>query len=52
MCFTDILEGRNAFLDNKNKKLKKSKNWYLSKGVTPWFKTKIRHFSRFLFQGK
>ena len=25
--FYDIFEGRNAFLDYKNKKLKKSKNW-------------------------
>ena len=31
--FYDIVEGRNAFLDYKNKKLKKSKNWDFSKGV-------------------
>ena len=30
--FYDILEGRNAFLDYKNKKFKKSKNWDFSKG--------------------
>ena len=35
--FYDILEGRNAFLDYKNKKLKKSKNWDFSKEVSPWF---------------
>ena len=35
--FYDILEGRNGFLDYKNKKLKKSKNWSFSKGVSPWF---------------
>ena len=31
--FYDILDDRNAFLDYKNKKLKKSKNWDFSKGV-------------------
>ena len=50
--FYDILEGRNAFLDFKNKKLKKSKKWDFSKEVSPWFWSKIRHFSRFLFLGK
>ena len=46
--FYDILEGRNAFLDYKNKKLKKSKNWDFSKGVSPWFWSKIGHFSRLI----
>ena len=46
----DILEGRNAFLDNKNKKLKKSKNWDFSKGVSQWFWLKIGNFFRFLFR--
>ena len=31
--FYDILERKNAFLDFKNKKLKKSKNWDFLKGV-------------------
>ena len=35
--FYEILEGRNAILDNKNKKFKKSKNWDFSKEVSPWF---------------
>ena len=48
--FYDILEGRNAFLDYKNKKLKKSKNWDFSKGVSPWFRSKIGNFSRFYFR--
>ena len=30
--FYDILKGRNAFLDYKNKKLKKSKYWIFAKG--------------------
>ena len=47
--FYDILEGRNAFLDYKNEKLKKSKNWDFSKGVSPSFWSKIGNFSRFLF---
>ena len=47
--FYDILEGRNAFLDYKNKKLKKSKNWDFFKGVSPWFWSKIGNFTGFLF---
>ena len=47
--FYDILEGRNASLDYKNKKLKKSKNWDFSKVVSPRFLSKISNFSRFLF---
>ena len=35
--FYDILEQKNAFLGYKNKKFKKTKNWYFSKGVNPWF---------------
>ena len=55
MCFKpekgiyDILNDRNAFLDYKNKRLKKSKNWDFSKGVCPWFWSKIGNFPRFLF---
>ena len=47
--FYDILEERNGFLDYKNKKLKKSKNWDFSKAVSPSFWSKIGNFSRFLF---
>ena len=47
--FYDIVEGRNAFLDYKNKKLKKSKNWDFSKGVSLWLRSKIGNFSRFYF---
>ena len=42
---------KNAFLGNKNKKFKKSKNGHFSKGVSPWFWSKIGHFSTFLFLG-
>ena len=49
--FYDILERKNAFLGYKNKELKKSKNWDFSKGVSPWFWSKIGHFSIFLFLG-
>ena len=45
--FYDILKGRNAFQDYKNKKLKKSKNWDFSKGVSPWFRSKMANFSSF-----
>ena len=47
--FYNILEGRNGFLEYKNKKLKKSKTWDFSKGVSPWFWSKIDNFSRFFF---
>ena len=50
--FYDILAGKNAFLSYKNKKLKKSKNWYFSKGVNPWVWSKNGHFSKFVFLGK
>ena len=33
----------------KNRKLRKSKNQDFSKGVSPWFWSKIRNFSMFLF---
>ena len=48
--FQDILEDKNAFLGYKSKKLKKSKNGDFSKGVSPWFWSKIGQFSIFLFQ--
>ena len=41
--FCNILERKNAFLCYKNKKLKKSKNWYFSKGVSLWFWSDIGH---------
>ena len=49
--FYDIVEGKNAFLGYKNKKFKKSKNWDFSKWVSPWFWSKIGHFSAFFFLG-
>ena len=49
--FYDILEQKNAFLGDKNKKLKKSNNWRFSKGVNPWFWSKNGHFSNFYFLG-
>ena len=47
--FYDILERKNAFLDYKNTKLKKSKNWHFSKGVDPWFWSKNGHLTNFFF---
>ena len=47
--FGDILERQNAFLNYKNKKFKKSKNWHFFKGVNPWFTSKNGHFSNFFF---
>ena len=41
----DILQQRNAFLGNKHKKFKKSKNWHFSKG----FPQKLVIFPTFFF---
>ena len=49
--FSDILERKNAFLSNKNKKFKKSKNWHFSRGVNSWFWSKNGHFRIFIFLG-
>ena len=48
--FYDIQERKNAFLGYKNNKFKKSKNWDFSKGVNPWFWSKIGRFSIFFFR--
>ena len=45
--FYNILERKNAFLGYKNKKVTKSKNWDFSKGVSPWFWSKIAQFFMF-----
>ena len=47
--FYDILEGRNAFLDYRNKNLKKSKSWDFSEGVSRWFGQKLVIFPDFNF---
>ena len=47
--FYDILERKNPFLDYKNKKFKKSKNWHFFKGVNPWFLSKNGPFFNFYF---
>ena len=45
--FYGILERKNAFLDYKNQKFKKTKNWHFSKGVNPCFCSKNGHYSNF-----
>ena len=45
----DILERKNAFLGNKNKKIKNSKIGHFSKGFNPWFRSKNGHFFNFFF---
>ena len=42
--FYDILERKNAFLRNKNNKLKKSKNCHFLKGLTHCFAQKLANF--------
>ena len=49
--FDNILERENAFVGYKNKKFEKSKKWRISKGVSPWFRSKNGHFSKFSFLG-
>ena len=39
--FDDILERKKAVLDYKKQKVQKIKNWDFSKGVSPWFLSKI-----------
>ena len=39
--FRDILYRKLAFFDHKNIDLKKSQNSHFSKGVSPWFWSKI-----------
>ena len=48
--FYDILERKNLFLGYKNKKFEKLKNCHFSKGVSPWFWSKIGHFSIFFLK--
>ena len=41
---------KNAFLGNKKKKFKNSKNCHFSKGFNPWFQSENGHFSNFCFR--
>ena len=50
--FYDILNTKNALLDYKNIKLKRTKNWYFPKGVSPSFLSKMGIFLIFLFKAK
>ena len=50
--FYHNLERKSGFLDFKNNNFIQSKNWDLSKGVSPWFWSKIRNYSILLFQPK
>ena len=45
--FYDILERKYVFLGNKNKKLKNSRNWHVSKGLTYGFGWKLAIFLSF-----
>ena len=41
--FGNFLDTKQAFLDYKNLDFKKSQNWHLSKGGSPWFWPKITY---------
>ena len=45
-----FFQRKNAFLGNKHKKSKKSKNWHFSKAVIPGFAPKMAIFPTFLFR--
>ena len=47
--FFGILDWKNRFLGNKNKKFQKSKNWHFYKRVNPWFWSKYGRFSNIFF---
>ena len=49
--FYDILERKSVFLDYKNNKFKKSRNWHFSKEVNPWFWSKNGQFFQLFFLG-
>ena len=46
-----ILEQKNAYVRQKNKKFKKSKIWHFYKGVNPWVWSKNGHFFNFILLG-
>ena len=48
--FYDILKQKKTFLDYKNNKFKKSKNWHFFKGVNPLLWSKNAQFFNF-FKG-
>ena len=48
--FYDNVEGRNAFLDCRNKKLKNPKNWIFRKGLVHGFGQKLVIFPDFYFR--
>ena len=49
--FYAILERKKAFLGYKNKKVKQSRNWHISKGVNQWFWPNNGHFPNFFILG-
>ena len=51
MCLAIFVERKNTFLGYRNNKFKKSISWDFSKGVNPWFWSKIGHFSIVFFLG-
>ena len=50
ICLLRYSRTKNVFLDYKNKKFKKSKNWHFSKAINPWFWSKNGHFSNINFR--
>ena len=48
----DTLERKNAFVDDNNKKLRKSKNWDFPKGAGPSFWSKSVYFFVVSFEAK
>ena len=51
-CVWEYFRKKKPFPNCKNKKLKQSKHWDVSKRVSPWFCPKMGNFSIFLFKAK
>ena len=48
-CLLRYSRTKKRFVNQKNKKFKKSKNWHFCRGVNPWFRSKNGPFSNFVF---
>ena len=51
-CVSRFSRKKNALVDDNNKKLRKSKNWDFSKGVSPSFWSKSVYFFAVSFEPK
>ena len=50
--FADVLDTKEDFKDHKNISLRKTQNSNFSKGVSPWFSSKMKDFFNSKFYAK